>query len=43
MLEGLDKEINKGYIYFAVLFALIVEVVNINVRKKRGLKKEIVD
>ena len=43
MLEGLDKEINKGYIYFAVLFALIVEVVNINVRKKRRLKKEIVD
>ncbi len=46
MHEGLveeGKEINKGYIYFAVLFSLIVEVVNINIRKKRGLEKDIVD
>jgi predicted tellurium resistance membrane protein TerC len=43
MLEGLGEEINKGYIYFAVLFSLIVEVVNINIRKKRGIEKEIVD
>jgi len=46
MHEGLveeGKEINKGYIYFAVLFSLIVEVVNINIRKKRGLEKERVD
>ena len=43
MLEGLGEEINKGYIYFAVLFSLIVEVVNINIRKKRGVEKEIVD
>ena len=43
MLEGLGEEINKGYIYFAVLFSLIVEVVNINIRKKRGLEKDIVD
>jgi len=39
----LGEEINKGYIYFAVLFSLIVEVVNINIRKKRGVEKEIVD
>ncbi len=43
MLEGLDKGIDKGYIYFAVVFALIVEVVNINIRRKRGMEKEIVD
>jgi predicted tellurium resistance membrane protein TerC len=43
MLEGLGEEINKGYIYFAVLFSLIVEVVNINIRKKRAVEKEIVD
>ena len=43
MLEGLGEEINKGYIYFAVLFSLIVEVVNINIRKKRGVEKQIVD
>lgn len=43
MLEGLGEEINKGYIYFAVLFSLIVEVININTRKKRGVEKDIVD
>ena len=43
MLEGLGEEINKGYIYFAVLFSLIVEVVNINTRKKRAVEKDIVD
>ena len=43
MLEGLGEEINKGYIYFAVLFSLLVEVVNINIRKKRGAEKDIVD
>ena len=43
MLEGLGEEINKGYIYFAVLFSLIVEVVNINIRKKRIVEKEMID
>jgi predicted tellurium resistance membrane protein TerC len=43
MLEGLGEEINKGYIYFAVFFSLIVEVVNINIRKKRAVEKDIVD
>jgi predicted tellurium resistance membrane protein TerC len=40
MLEGLGEEINKGYIYFAVLFSLIVEVVNINIRKKRSTEQD---
>ncbi len=33
VLEGVHIEIPKGYIYFAVFFALIVEVVNLRVRK----------
>ena len=33
-LEGLDVHINKGFIYVAVLFSLIVELINIRLRKK---------
>jgi len=43
MLEGLGEHINKGYIYFAVFFSLIVESININIRRKRGVEKEIKD
>ena len=32
--DGLHQHIPKGYIYAAVAFSLLVEVVNINVRKK---------
>lgn len=35
LLEGLHKEIPKGYIYFAVAFSLLIEFTNIRVRKKR--------
>lgn len=38
MLEGLHKEIPKGYIYFAVAFSLLIEFTNIRVRKKRKSK-----
>ncbi len=41
LLEGLHKEIPKGYIYFAVAFSLLIEFTNIRVRKKR--KKHIVN
>jgi predicted tellurium resistance membrane protein TerC len=44
-LEGFHKEIEKGYIYFAVAFSLIVEIVNMRVRKKASpvkLKKRMV-
>jgi predicted tellurium resistance membrane protein TerC len=34
-LEGLDKDIPKGYIYFAVVFSMIIEMVNIRVRNRR--------
>ena len=33
--EGLGQHINKGYIYFAMAFALMVELLNIRFRKKQ--------
>jgi len=35
-VEGQHIHIPKGYIYFAVFFALLVETVNIRIRKKRN-------
>ncbi len=32
--EGFGKPISKGYIYFAMAFALLVEVINMRMRKK---------
>lgn len=37
--EGFHKEIPKGYIYFAMAFSVGVEVLNINMRKKKDLVK----
>ena len=34
--EGLDMHIPKGYIYFAMAFSFMVEMLNIHMRKKRG-------
>jgi len=34
--EGLDLHIPKGYIYFAMGFSVLVEMLNIRARKKRG-------
>ncbi len=34
VLEGVHKEIPKGYIYFAMAFSFTVEMVNLNIRKK---------
>jgi predicted tellurium resistance membrane protein TerC len=31
--EGLGQHINKGYIYFAMAFALLVELLNMRLRK----------
>lgn len=39
-LEGLGKDIPKGYIYFAVVFSMMIEMVNIRVRTKRKKAKE---
>lgn len=38
-LEGLEYEIPKGYIYFAVAFSLLIEMVNIRVRNRRKKNK----
>ena len=34
LLEGFEKKIPKGYIYFAMAFSVGVEVLNINMRRK---------
>lgn len=39
-LEGLEYEIPKGYIYFAVAFSLLIEMVNIRVRNRRKKNKQ---
>src|SRR6186713_2579482 len=39
-LEGLHKEVPKGYIYFAIVFSLLIEMVNIRVRNRRKKAKE---
>jgi predicted tellurium resistance membrane protein TerC len=37
--EAFGQEIPKGYIYFAMMFSLIVEFLNIRMRKNQGLEK----
>jgi len=37
--EGIGTEINKGYIYFSMAFALVVEVLNIQMRRSDEKKK----
>ncbi len=40
-LEGLHYDIPKGYIYFAVAFSLVIEMINIRIRRrKKTVKKE---
>jgi predicted tellurium resistance membrane protein TerC len=39
-LEGLHKEVPKGYIYFAIVFSMIIEMVNIRVRTRRKKARE---
>ncbi|MBX2967036.1 MAG: TerC family protein [Cyclobacteriaceae bacterium] len=39
-LEGLHYEIPKGYIYFAVAFSLLIEMVNIRIRSREKRKRE---
>jgi len=38
-LEGLHKDVPKGYIYFAIVFSMIIEMVNIRVRNRRKKAK----
>lgn len=34
ILEGLGQEVNKGYVYFAIVYAFVVEMLNLRLRKK---------
>ncbi len=37
LIEGLHYHVPKGYIYFAIFFSLIIEMINIRYRKKRAV------
>ena len=37
--EGFDVHVPKGYIYFAMAFSILVEVLNMRFRKKRNKKQ----
>jgi len=37
MVEGFDVHVPKGYIYFAMAFSVAVEMLNIQMRKKRAM------
>src|SRR5690606_32506611 len=39
VLEGYGEEVPKGYIYFAMVYALLVEFLNIRMRKNQEKKK----
>ncbi|WP_329087550.1 MULTISPECIES: TerC family protein [unclassified Streptosporangium] len=39
--EGFEQHISKGYIYFAMAFSLLVELLNIRVRGKAGRRKPV--
>ncbi len=45
LLDGFHQHVPKGYVYFAIFFSLVVEVLNIKVRKRSekpvNLKKKI--
>jgi predicted tellurium resistance membrane protein TerC len=34
--EGIEKHIERGYIYFAMTFSLIVELLNLRLRKREA-------
>jgi predicted tellurium resistance membrane protein TerC len=37
--EAFGQHVPKGYIYFAMVYALIVEFINIKMRKNKGIKE----
>jgi predicted tellurium resistance membrane protein TerC len=39
MAEGLDFHIPKGYIYFSMAFAMVVELININIGTRNVKEK----
>lgn len=43
LLEGFDQHVPKGYIYFAMGFSVLVEFLNIRVRRRRDSRSRPVD
>ena len=41
VVEGLDVHVPKGYIYFALFFSLMIELLNMRMRKKSGKTVEL--
>ena len=39
--EGFDHHVPKGYVYFAMAFSVVVEMLNINARKRRAKPVEL--
>jgi len=37
--DSFDRHINKGYVYFAMAFSFVVEMINMRVRKRSRVKK----
>jgi predicted tellurium resistance membrane protein TerC len=35
ILEGMGKHVEKGYIYFAMAFSLVVELINMSLRNRK--------
>ena len=38
--EAFDQEIPKGYVYFALVYSLLVELLNIRMRKNKVIEKK---
>jgi predicted tellurium resistance membrane protein TerC len=36
VIEGLHIHVPKGYIYFAMAFAIVIEILNMKIRKVEG-------
>jgi predicted tellurium resistance membrane protein TerC len=43
LIEGFHVEVPKGYIYFAVFFSLGIELLNMRMRKKKGISEDKVE
>jgi predicted tellurium resistance membrane protein TerC len=42
VMEGIEKHIERGYIYFAMAFSLVVELLNQRLRKRAARAKDTV-
>lgn len=43
LIEGFHVEVPKGYIYFAVFFSLGIELLNMRMRKMKGISEDKVE